>query len=86
MFKSYRGTFIAMLAGILVLLVICVYLFDGTMIPAMWQLSSIGWVCFCVTQYDYADCKIKTTQDRSWVEQQVEQQVRHAMKRALIKE
>jgi len=30
--------------GVLFLLAICIYTFEGTMIPAMWQLSSVIWI------------------------------------------
>lgn len=30
--------------GLLVLLAMCVYFFDGKMAPAMWQLSGVIWI------------------------------------------
>lgn len=32
--------------GVLILLVICLLTFDGPLIPAIWQLTSLIWVVF----------------------------------------
>lgn len=47
-FDDYRLEieFGKMLAGVFALLVACVLFFDGAMIPAMWQLSSIVWLFY----------------------------------------
>lgn len=37
-----------LIAGLLVLLGICVTLFDGPMAPAMWQLFGVIWIGFWV--------------------------------------
>ena len=33
-----------MLVGVFVLLAACILLFDGVMVPAMWQLTSVIWI------------------------------------------
>jgi len=33
-----------MLIGVFALLVACIALFDGAMVPAMWQLTSVIWI------------------------------------------
>ena len=37
-----------MLIGVFALLVACIALFDGVMVPAMWQLTSVIWIMWRV--------------------------------------
>ncbi len=72
MFKSFRSIFLTMLTGIVALLAFCIYLFEGKMIPAVWQLASICWVMYCANKYTYEDCKVKANKvDNAEVERQV---------------
>lgn len=41
-------SFRTMLSGVLVLLLINSLLFTGSMIPAMWELTSVFWLLYCV--------------------------------------
>lgn len=43
--KSTLSTqFAIMLVGVFILLGACVFAFDGIMVPAMWQLTSVIWL------------------------------------------
>lgn len=45
---SFKATMVTMLIGVLVLLAGCITLFDGAMVPAMWQLTSVLWMMRCI--------------------------------------
>lgn len=45
---SFKATMVTMLIGVFVLLVGCITLFDGAMVPAMWQLTSVLWMMRCI--------------------------------------
>jgi ABC-type multidrug transport system permease subunit len=39
---------LVLVLGILLLLFLCIYFFEGAMIPAAWQLISVVWICVYV--------------------------------------
>lgn len=39
-----------MLAGVFVLLGLCFAMFDGKMVPAMWQLTSVFWLMYRINK------------------------------------
>lgn len=39
-----------MLIGVFTLLIACVMLFDGLMVPAMWQLTSVFWLFWRISK------------------------------------
>lgn len=41
---------IGTIVGVIVLLVSCIIEFEGTMAPAMWQLTSLIWIVFWYTK------------------------------------
>lgn len=41
-----------MLIGVFAILVACIALFDGVMVPAMWQLASVIWIMWRVFKVD----------------------------------
>jgi hypothetical protein len=45
---NFKVEFGKMILGVFVLLFACIALFDGLMVPAMWQLTSIIW---CVWRF-----------------------------------
>ena len=42
--SSFSKEMINMMLGIFALLISCMILFDGLMVPAMWQLTSVFWI------------------------------------------
>jgi hypothetical protein len=42
--KSLGSELGIMVIGVLALLAACILLFDGVMVPAMWQLTSVTWI------------------------------------------
>ena len=48
---------IGTIVGVIVLLVSCIIEFEGTMAPAMWQLTSLIWIVFWYTKCMDEDSK-----------------------------
>ena len=46
--STFPAQFAIMFAGVLFLLGLCVLAFDGSMVPAMWQLTSMIWILWRV--------------------------------------
>lgn len=40
---NFNVNFSKMVLGVFALLIACIVLFDGPMVPAMWQLTSVIW-------------------------------------------
>ena len=48
---------IGTIVGVIVLLVSCIIEFEGSMAPAMWQLTSLIWIVFWYTKCMDEDAK-----------------------------
>ncbi len=49
---SLKAVMFQMLIGVIVLLAGCIALFDGPMVPAMWQLTSVLWLMWRILKTD----------------------------------
>lgn len=48
--STLSAQFTIMLVGVLVLLGLCVFAFDGILVPAMWQLTSVLWIMWRISK------------------------------------